>query len=194
MPLRIEQVDEKALGEYAAVPIAFQVRSILRVERVNCGMGGIMLSEEPAPQPYIKDYDAFEEGGPAGWPRRFDLANWGIFIGYHQDRPACAAAVAYDSPGIYMLAGRKDLAVLWDIRVSPELRRSGLGTRIFTHAADWGRKRGALQMKIETQNVNVPACRFYLSRGCSLGEINLHAYANDPRVAHEAMLVWYLDL
>ena len=48
-------------------------------------------------------------------------------------------------------------------------------------------------LKIETQNINVPGCRFYASQGCRLGEINQFGYA-DPRVSHETMLVWYLDL
>ena len=49
-------------------------------------------------------------------------------------------------------------------------------------------------MKIETQNVNVPACRFYAQQGCHLGAILRYGYAGCPEVAHEAMLLWYLDL
>ena len=56
------------------------------------------------------------------------------------------------------------------------------------------RKQGCKQLKIETQNTNVPACRFYASCGCRLGAIDRYGYAHDPRVAHEAMLLWYLDL
>ena len=49
------------------------------------------------------------------------------------------------------------------------------------------------QLKIEAQNNNVPACRIYVARGCHLGAIDRYGY-NDPRVAHETMLIWYLDL
>jgi hypothetical protein len=49
-------------------------------------------------------------------------------------------------------------------------------------------------MKIETQNVNVAACRFYASMGCELGAINRYGYAGVPAVAHEAMLLWYYKL
>jgi hypothetical protein len=49
-------------------------------------------------------------------------------------------------------------------------------------------------MKVETQNVNVPACRFYAAMGCTLGAVNLHAYAGHPKVGHEVMLLWYYDL
>ncbi len=46
-------------------------------------------------------------------------------------------------------------------------------------------------MKIETQNINVNACRFYAGKGAVLECINQHAYAKYP---DEAMLFWYKDL
>lgn len=49
-------------------------------------------------------------------------------------------------------------------------------------------------MKVETQNVNVPACRFYQRMGCRLGEIRQYGYAAVPAVADEVMLNWYLEL
>jgi GNAT superfamily N-acetyltransferase len=194
MALRIAEVGREGLAEYSRVPIAFEVQSVLEVERARGGLGGLALTEVAVTRPYSKDYDASPQGGPQRWPEGFDLKNWGIFIGYHEGSPVCGATVAHDTPGVHMLGGRRDLAVLWDIRVLPGLRRSGVGTEIFTHAADWARRRGAVQLKIETQNINVPACRFYSGRGCELGEINLHAYAGDPEAADEVMLVWYLDL
>jgi GNAT superfamily N-acetyltransferase len=93
-----------------------------------------------------------------------------------------------------MLERRQDLAVLWDIRIQPAARRQGVGKQLFFAAAEWAQGRGCQQMKIETQNVNVPACRFYASLGCELGAIHRYAYAGHPRVGHEAMLLWYLDL
>ena len=50
------------------------------------------------------------------------------------------------------------------------------------------------QLKAETQNVNVAACRFYAAMGCRLGAIHRFAYAGQPHVAGEVMLLWYLDL
>ncbi len=194
MAFRIAEVGREGLAEYSGVPIAFEVKAVLEVERVQGGLGGLTLTETAVARPYVKDYDASPEGGPKRWAARFDLAKWGVFIGYDGALPVCGATVARDTPGVHMLAGRRDLAVLWDIRVMPARRRSGIGARVFDHAAAWARRRGAVQMKIETQNINVPACRFYLSRGCRLGEINLHAYAGEPDVCHEVMLVWYLDL
>ena len=93
-----------------------------------------------------------------------------------------------------MLNGRDDLAALWDLRVYPDYRSSGIGTRLFAEATKWSKEKGCRQLKVETQNVNVPACRFYTRQGCHLGEINRYAYASEPSVAHETMLIWYLDL
>lgn len=52
----------------------------------------------------------------------------------------------------------------------------------------WAAARGCRQLKIETQNVNVPACRFYARQGCVLGAINRFAYREFP---DEVQLLWY---
>jgi hypothetical protein len=49
-------------------------------------------------------------------------------------------------------------------------------------------------LAIETQNTNLPACRFYSKRGCELAEIRMSAYRDCPEVAEEAMLIWHLPL
>jgi GNAT superfamily N-acetyltransferase len=95
---------------------------------------------------------------------------------------------------MHMLEGRDSLAVLWDIRVAPDARGCGIGRRLFEHAAGWARRRGCRRLKAETQNVNVPACRSYAAQGCELGAIHRCGYASVPSVAHEAMLLWYLEL
>ncbi len=47
------------------------------------------------------------------------------------------------------------------------------------------------ELKIETQNINVPACRFYARQGCRLSAIVSHAYAEFP---DEIQLIWRLAL
>jgi GNAT superfamily N-acetyltransferase len=194
LALEIADVGPDRLRDYADVPIAFRVESILKLDLLDGGLGGAALKEVQIAPAYIKDYDAHPDGGPLGWPEKFDLENFGFFLALDGDRPVGAAAAVYDSAGIHMLCGRRDMAVLWDIRVRPEARRSGIGARLFEHAVKWARARNCRLLKIETQNVNVPACRFYSGMGCRLGEINRYAYAGHPQVAHEVMLVWYLDL
>ncbi len=201
--IKVREVGPEQLALYATIPIAFQVRSQLRVAPVERGLSGLALVEEPVDPPYTKDYDddpwdrqPGDEGLPIPltWPRRFDVRNWGIFMAFEQERALGGATVVFDTPEVHMLEGRRDLAVLWDIRVRPDHRGKGIGTALFQHAAAWSRQRGCTQLKIETQNINVRACRFYRQQGCELGAIHRYAYAGCPPVAHEAMLLWYLDL
>lgn len=158
-------------------------------------MGGFRLIEERVAVPYIKDYDSRGESNPMHWAQEFDLSRWGILLARDGDRPVGGAAVAVGS-GVYPLDRfqRPDLAVLWDIRVQPEARGRGIGGQLFRAAADWARGHGFGQLGLETQSVNVPACRFYARQGCELGAIHRFGYAGVPEVAHEAMLLWYLDL
>jgi len=196
--MMIEEIRPDRLPEYARIPIAFEVRSVLQVDSIESGWGigsgGLRLAEKPVPQPYIKDYDSYDEDGPLTWARDFNLTNWGFLLAVEDDQPVGGAAIAYATPGVYMLERRQDLAVLWDIRVQPGKRRCGVGQALFARAADWARQHGCQLLKIETQNVNVPACRFYAAQGCELGAIHRYAYTGHPQVSDEVMLLWYLYL
>lgn len=101
------------------------------------------------------------------------------------------AVVAYNTAGVSMLDGRSDLAVLWDIRVRPEARSSGTGSLLFRAVEAWARDRGCRTLKVETQNTNVPACRFYRRMGCALGAFDRFAYADLP---DEVQLMWIKEL
>lgn len=190
--MRIEVREEPfaAIADYAAVPIAFEVRRTLDVEVIDAGLGGFVLSERPVDVPYVKDYDVLD-GGPARWAERFDLSNWGLLAARAGGRMVGGAAVACDTPALAMLEGRRDLAVLWDIRVAPEARGAGVGAALFRAAQAWAAARGCRQLKVETQNINVPACRFYARQGCVLGVIHRFAY---PELPHEVQLLWMKDL
>jgi GNAT superfamily N-acetyltransferase len=188
--IQILELSPERLNEYDRIPSNFLVRSILQPELFDGGLGGIRLHEVPVAEPYVKDYDIDEK--PSDWAQQFDVSRWGFFLAQQDGVPVGAAAVAFDTTGVFMLERRSDLAVLWDIRVVPAGR--GAGIPLFRRAAAWSRERGCTQMKIETQNVNLPACRFYQKMGARLGEIHRYGYAAVPHVAHEVMLCWYLEL
>ena len=191
MAIQIKEITPQQLVDYTGIPSRFTVTSVLQPALVQEGLGGILLREVPVGHPYIKDYDSYGEL-PTDWPVKFDVSNWGFFLALIDGHCVGAATVAFSTTGVIMLEGRRDLSVLWDIRVLPEAR--GVGIPLFRYAAEWSRERGCHQMKIETQNVNVPACRFYQRMGAQLGEIRRFGYAAVPVVAHEIMLCWYLDL
>jgi GNAT superfamily N-acetyltransferase len=188
----IRQGGVALLAQYATIPIAFEVRSILQPELIDDGLGGILLHEVPVQPAYLKDYD--EEESPIHWPQRFDMTNWTILLAMQNEQSVGGAAVACRTSGLDALDGRTDAAILWDLRVRPDQRGRGIGRQLIDAAATWARAQACRQLVIETQNVNVPACRFYRRCGCRLGEINRYAYVTVPKVAHEVMLLWYLDL
>jgi GNAT superfamily N-acetyltransferase len=190
MATEILEKSAAVLPQYARVPIAFRVKSHFRIEALQSGLGGLLLIEESV-TPYIKDYDAIAGEGPLHWPGRWDLSNWSFLCACHGTQVIGGAAVAWKTTGLNDLEGRDDVAVLWDLRVHPDHRGYGVGHRLFTDAAAWARARQCRRLKVETQNINVPACRFYARQGCELGAINRYAY---DEAMDEIQLIWFRPL
>jgi GNAT superfamily N-acetyltransferase len=191
MTVRIQQEPPSALAEYAGVPIAFEVRERLVVSVPDAGLGGLHLTPERLATPYMKDYDADPDHHPAAWARRFDVARWGVLAARAEEERVGGGVIAWDTSGLELLEGRADLAVLWDLRVAPGWRGRGVGHALFRAAEAWALARGARWLKVETQNVNVAACRFYARQGCVLGAVHRFAYPDRPA---EAQLLWYKPL
>ena len=191
MTVQIREETSATLADYARVPIAFEVRERLAVRIPDSGLGGLHLALEPVSPPVIKDYDAAPDHHPTAWARRFDLTTWGILAAYVGPERVGGAVVAWGAPHADLLEGRADLAVLWDLRVAPTWRGRGVGVAIFQAAERWALAHGARWLKVETQNVNVAACRFYARRGAVLGAIHRFAY---PELPDEVQLLWYKRL
>jgi GNAT superfamily N-acetyltransferase len=189
--MRVEVSKENVtdLEDYARIRMSFEVRQVLDVAVLENGLGGFSLSERKLEAPYLKDYDEIEN--PLQWQFSFDMSNWGFFVARSEGSRVGGAVVAFDTPGMAMLEDRKDLAVLWDIRVAAEARGKGVGALLFSAAEEWAGERACQRLKVETQNINVPACRFYAKQGCVLGAIHRFAYPNFP---NETQLLWYKDL
>jgi GNAT superfamily N-acetyltransferase len=189
--MRIDVAEEPmtALSEYARVPIAFSVDRVLDVTaRAN---GAFVLSARRLETAYVKDYDAIDGERPSDWRRRFDVSNWTLFTARVAGRRVGGAIIAFNTPGLTMLEDRRDLAVLWDIRVSPDARGTGIGTALFERVEAWAKANGCCQLKVETQNINVRACDFYARHGCELRAVHHAAY---PELPEETQLLWYKDL
>jgi ribosomal protein S18 acetylase RimI-like enzyme len=186
-----EPVTRATLAEHAKIPIAFMVDRILEVTPADGGMSGVCFAEAVVAAPYLKDYDAIRGEGPARWPDRFDTANWGLICARQDGTRVGGAVIAWSAPGVDMLAGRDDVAVLWDLRVAPGQRGAGVGSELFRSAESWAGARGCGWLKIETQNINIVACRFYRKMGCTLGGIDRFAY---PELPDEVQLLWWKAL
>ncbi|MES2765244.1 MAG: GNAT family N-acetyltransferase [Bacteroidota bacterium] len=186
MHLTITQITPEHLAEYAAIPMLLTVTEILQPEEIDNGLGGILF-KTVAVEPYVKDYAP--HANPHEWTQQFDTRNWGYFIARDAGKPVGAMTLAFKTESVGMLDGREDLCVLWDIRVHPDHKQKGIGAELLKTAKLWAKERGCAQLKIETQNVNVPACNFYVKNGARLGAINKYAYGDD-----DIMLLWYIDL
>lgn len=186
-----KEIDESYLEEYDRIPMLIYVKSIFKVEKIENGLGGILLKEIPVSE-YVKDLGVYEKA--AKYSQEFDISNWAFFMAFDNELPIAAVTVASKSNNVNMLDGRDDMSVLWDIRVNERYKQQGVGTKLFSLAVEWSRLNGLKQMKIECQNNNVQACKFYHKHGAVLGKLDQYAYYKDINIRNEVQLIWYLDL
>ncbi len=186
-----KEVDSAFFELYDRIPMLVDVKSAYALEKLDNGLGGVIFREIPVPES-VKDLGKFTKA--TEYADSFDITNWAFFMAFDGERPVGAATVASDTQNVNMLDGRSDLSVLWDLRVDGEYKRRGIGASLFRMAAEWSGARGFRQMKIECQNNNVPACKFYRKQGAVLGKIDEYAYYNDIEVRDEVEFIWYLDL
>ena len=168
------------IPELAKVPARFTVDRTLDVARSG---GRFTLAERVLPAPWDKDYDALPGEGPAAWGERFDLTGWGFLAARIGGRCIGGAVVAPGPPsgGPWLM----------DIRVTPRHRRTGVGSALFAEAVRWTAEQGFDRLRIETQNNNVAACRFYARQGCTLIAAARGAY---PSLPDEVRLIWHKTL
>lgn len=185
------EIDESYFEEYDRIPMLVHIKSILKVKKIENGLGGIFLKETPVNE-YLKNLGVYEEA--TKYTKEFDITNWTFFMAFYDELPIGAGTVVSRTKNVNMLDGRDDMSVLWDIRVDDRYKRQGVGTKLFTMAVKWSKANGFKQMKIECQNNNVQACKFYHKQGAVLGKIDEYAYYNDINIEDGVQLIWYLDL
>src|ERR1700733_93340 len=184
---QISKESVATLSAHGEVSIAFEYDRILVLTIAGNGLGGFVLEEMQLAVSQIKDYDALDGERPAGWADRFDVSTWGFIVARSKGQRVGGAVIAFGSADVQLLEGRGDLAVLWDIRVNPAYRGQGIGVSLFQAAEKWAAQRGCTQLKVETQNTNLAACKFYARQGCTLGAINRFAY---PKLPDEIQMLW----
>jgi ribosomal protein S18 acetylase RimI-like enzyme len=184
--IRIVRESWSTLAEYARVPIAFDADGVLDVKPRADGAGFDIA--ERAIEYGVKDYDELPNEGPESWPHRFDVSSWAFFAAFNGSERVGGAAVVIRSTDVDMLDGRDDLALLWDIRVAPTARHQGVGSALMRAVESYAIEEGCIALEVETQNINVPACRFYMRSGFELRTAVPNAY---PQCPDETMLLWY---
>ncbi len=195
--MKIIQIQYDQLKKYSQIPITFTVNTkydIIHSQNSSENDLGIQLIEKPVTVPYKKNYDDYESplDWKAAWNLKWNSDKWGFFLAENNSGEAIGgASVAFKIPGMQMCDGREDLAVLWDIRIQPDHRGKGIGKLLFSEEEKFARENNCTTLKIETQNTNVSACKFYKSMGCILGKVTPHAYSEFP---DESQLLFYKDL
>jgi len=178
--IEVRQEPAGDFADYATVAIGFEVREVMQL------VGG-RLEPRAVVAPWIKDYDADPSDHPSAWPARFDVSRWCVLAAWDGARRVGGATVAWPGTMLDVADRRADTAVLWDLRVAPDARGRAVGRALFAAAEQCALDRGARRLVVETQNVNVPACRFYAAMGCALSAVRTGAYATLP---DEVQLLW----
>ena len=82
-------------------------------------------------------------------------------------------------------------AYVEELIVDTQFRGRGVGRALMTRAIAWAKQQNFPGLTLETQDNNVPACKFYEKCGFVLGGFDLYAFRNLFN-ASEIALYWYL--
>ncbi|HEX3648603.1 MAG TPA: GNAT family N-acetyltransferase [Pseudonocardiaceae bacterium] len=157
--------DATAVGR---IDTSFRTRRIFRVERLDFGF---RLREHELPDVLRKRYHVVPVSG-------------GIVA-------ECDGEIAGYAELSYSEWNRR--AVVEHLYVSATRRERGIGSALLRRVSEQARALGARCVWLETQNVNLPAVRFYLGRGFRLCGLDETLYDPD-RLPGECALYLTLDI
>ena len=81
-----------------------------------------------------------------------------------------------------------------DLAVKQEFRRQNVGRILILATIQWAVAHHHVGISLESQDVNLAACRFYRKLGFTLGGFDEHFYQQIPEVHGQGALYWYLDI
>ena len=110
--------------------------------------------------------------------------------------PGRAIFLAYlDEKAVGRIVLRKNWnenAYVEDIAVRRRERGHGVGTSLIASAVNWAQEQGLHGLMLETQDVNLLACRFYAKNGFFIGGIDTQLYRNfEEPYRSEIAVFWY---
>jgi len=178
------------MTEYARIGIGFWVREVFERPAIEALRRGEDAKATPVTNPYWKDYDEACGGRPTDWAARFGNGLT-ILAAYNDGQRVGGAAVVVGDAELDRFFGQSGAAVLWDLRVAPEARHQGVGAALVSGAERVATRCAAGQLFVETQHINVPACRLYRRNGFRLIDVRKNAYSEAP---DEIQLLWAKSL
>lgn len=81
-------------------------------------------------------------------------------------------------------------ALIEDIGIAKDWRQKGIGTALLEKAVEWAKQNNFAGLMLETQDVNVSACRFYAKNKFVIGAVDNMLYSTFP-TANEKAIFWY---
>jgi ribosomal protein S18 acetylase RimI-like enzyme len=171
----IQRLDADHLADLNRCDNSFTVEGELRLAAED---GRITYTVRPVAS-YVKRY-GLEAFDAEAYVRRPDHAAWLAYI----DGQVAGRILVRENWNRF--------AIIWDIAVDPPFRRQGVGRRLIEQAIGWARERGLPGVMLETQNINVAACRLYESCGLVLGGFDGCLYRGVMPDTREIALYWYL--
>lgn len=82
-------------------------------------------------------------------------------------------------------------AYIENIAVAKKSRQLGIGTALLNVAIEWAKRKNFIGLMLETQDINISACRFYAKNNFVIGGVDCMLYANFPNAANEKAIFWY---
>jgi ribosomal protein S18 acetylase RimI-like enzyme len=175
MKITLREIDKDNLHDANKCDATITVNSKLVLRAENGGIRYSVLSVEPYQKRYV-----FEEKDYTGYISNPDKT---VYFAYADGQ----------------LAGQIGVVKHWnafawidDFAVDVRFRRRGIGRAMMQQAANWAKDRRLPGVMLETQDVNVTACRFYENFGFELRGFDTYLYKNFPESRNEIALYWYL--
>ncbi|MFD3258101.1 GNAT family N-acetyltransferase [Paenibacillus lentus] len=81
-------------------------------------------------------------------------------------------------------------AFIEEITVAINWRQRGIGTELLMKAIKWAKQNNLVGLMLETQDVNLSACRFYAKNNFVIGAVDNMLYTNFS-TANEKAIIWY---
>lgn len=128
--------------------------------------------------PYEKQYPSEE----TDWSQYIANPDKAVFLAYIEERIAGQIILSHHW---------NHYAYIDDIVVDRKSRRLGVGRALLEQAKQWAMKSQRTGVMLETQNVNVGACRLYEKCGFELAGFDRHLYHGQNINPVEIALYWY---
>ncbi len=83
-----------------------------------------------------------------------------------------------------------EFCLIEDIAVARCARQKGVASSLIDHAQNWANTKNLKGLMLETQDVNLAACRLYIKNGFHIGSIDTPLYKN-LECCGEKAIFWY---